>query len=158
VQKIKRARLQIGFIKLNDFGFHLVVKAKINGKRARLLIDSGASNTVFDKTRIVTFLTGETLHTHEKLSTGLGTNSMKSESAQIQKLEFGDLEIRAYEAVILDLSHVNKSYETMKMKPIDGVVGSDIMKKYNAVIDYGKKRLILNIPATAKPARKKKKK
>jgi hypothetical protein len=31
----------------------------------------------------------------------------------------------------------------MKMKPIDGVIGGDILKKYKAVIDYGKKVMVL---------------
>ena len=58
---MKKSTLPIHFIKLNDFGVHLVVKAKINGKIANMLIDTGASNTVFDKTRIATFLPKETL-------------------------------------------------------------------------------------------------
>jgi hypothetical protein len=151
---MKKAILKIRFIKLNDFGFHLVVEARINNKRANMLIDSGASNTVFDKTRISEFLPNETLHTHEKLSTGLGTNSMKSESAQIATLEFGKLKIEEYQAVILDLSHVNTSYKAMKMKPIDGVLGGDILKQYNGIIDYGKKTLVFFI----KPQPMKKKK
>jgi hypothetical protein len=151
---MKKENLHIRFIRLNDFGYHLVVDAKINGKRANMLIDSGASNTVFDKTRITRFLPTEILQTHEKLSTGLGTNSMKSESAKIETLEFGKLKIEGYQAVILDLSHVNISYKVMKMKPIDGVIGGDILKKYSGVIDYGKKTLVLVIKTSAKPKRK----
>jgi hypothetical protein len=153
-RKIKKTTIQIGFIKLNDFGFHIVVKARINGKKANMLIDSGASNTVFDKELIGNFLPKDTLHSHEKLSTGLGTNSMKSESALIQKLEIGKLKIMPYQAVILDLSHVNASYKTMNLKPIEGVLGGDILKLYKGVIDYGKKTLVLEIPTTKIPKKK----
>jgi hypothetical protein len=152
--KMKKSTLLLRFIKLNDFGFHLVVKARINNKKANLLIDSGASNTVFDKTLIGDFLPKETLHLHEKLSTGLGTNSMKSESAVIQKLELGKLVIQSYQAVILDLSHVNASYKAMKLKPIEGVLGGDILKKYNAVINYKKKTLVLTIPSLLRKNKK----
>jgi len=48
-----------------------------------------------------------------------------------------------YEAVLLDLSHVNKSYEQIGLKQIEGVLGSDILLKYNAIIDYPKKELRL---------------
>ena len=44
---------------------------------------------------------------------------------------------------MLDLSHVNQSYEQIGLKPIDGVLGSDVLLKYNAVIDYEKKILKL---------------
>ncbi len=151
---MKKSTLRIRFVRLNDFGVHLLVKAKINGKAANMLIDTGASNTVFDKTRISLFLPKETLKAYEKLSTGLGTSSMKSESAMIRKLEFGDLVIVGYKAVILDLSHVNHSYKSMKMKPIDGVLGGDILKSYAAVIDYGKKTLLIVDPAVAKEKKK----
>ena len=79
---------------------------------------------------------------------------MKSESAVIRKLMFGDLEIADYTAVVLDLSHVNTSYKSMKMKPIDGVLGADILKTYRAIIDYGKKTLLINAPDPSKGKKK----
>ena len=37
-------------IKIDDEGFHLLIKVYINKKVAHLLIDTGASKSVFDKT------------------------------------------------------------------------------------------------------------
>ncbi|OQA10334.1 MAG: hypothetical protein BWY67_01178 [Bacteroidetes bacterium ADurb.Bin397] len=45
--------------------------------------------------------------------------------------------------VLLDLSHVNQSYEILKLKPVDGVIGGDLLKRYEAIIDYSKKTLVL---------------
>lgn len=126
---------------IEEDGFHLSVMAKINGKSVHLLVDTGASRTVFDKQRSLRYI-GESSHEpHDKLSTGLGTSSMKTHLAVIRKIKIGELAIENFEAVLLDLSHVNESYEKMGLTPIDGVLGSDILLKYKAVINYGKKEL-----------------
>ena len=134
--------IPIKVLKLDD-GFHLLLNIKVNGKAARLLIDTGASQTVFDKERIARFISSRSFEDHDKLSTGLGTSTMKSHLAVIDKILLGKIEIRNYKTVVIDLSHVNIAYAQLKQKPVDGVLGSDILKRYKAVIDYGKKRLVL---------------
>ncbi|MBI4929226.1 MAG: clan AA aspartic protease [Bacteroidetes bacterium] len=134
--------IPIQILKLDD-GFHLLISIRVNGKAARALIDTGASQTVFDNTRIKHFLKSEKLEKHDKLSTGLGTNDMKSHLVVMEKISLGKIEIKNYKTVVIDLSHVNAAYKQMKQKPIDGVLGSDLLKKYKAVIDYGKKKLVI---------------
>jgi len=51
--------------------------------------------------------------------------------------------ITDYNAAVLDLAHVNKSYERLEIEAIDGVLGGDILNDYKAVIDYDKKELVL---------------
>ena len=137
-----KTTIPIKVLKLDD-GFHLLNHIRINGKPARLLIDTGASKTVFDKKRISTFLKEEKFETHDKLSTGLGTSNMKSHLAVIKKINIGKLEIKNYKSVVIDLSHVNVAYAQMKQKSIDCVLGSDILRKHRAIIDYGKKLMRL---------------
>lgn len=122
-------------------GFHLMIKLYINKKLANVIVDTGASKTVFDKTRIEKFVTERKFEKHESLSSGLGTNTMQSEQVSIKRIKIGDLEIENYRTILLDLSHVNQSYEQIGLKPVDGVLGSDILLKYNAIIDYEKKIL-----------------
>ncbi len=62
---------------------------------------------------------------------------------KVPGLVLGDFEIKDDKMILLDLSHVNESYKLMKLKPVDGVIGGDILKKYKAVIDYGKKVLVV---------------
>ncbi|MFL5762296.1 MAG: retropepsin-like aspartic protease [Bacteroidia bacterium] len=130
-------------IDISGEGYHLMLKLKINGKVASVIIDTGASKSVFDKTRIERFVKDKNFTTHDSLSSGLGTNSMTSQITTIKKLKIGDLEIENYKTVLLDLSHVNASYEQVGLKAVDGVLGSDILLKYDAVIDYKKKLLKL---------------
>ena len=138
-------KIPIDIRNIEDDGFHLTIVARINGKSVQMLIDTGASRTVFDKKRSLRFV-GESNHEpHDKLSTGLGTNTMKTHIANLKKVRIGDLLIENFEAVLLDLEHVNDSYEKLGLTPIDGVLGSDLLVKHKAVINFGKKELKLNV-------------
>ena len=137
--------LPIKIFPIEDDGFHLKIEVKINGTQANLILDTGASRSVFDEKRIVEFLGHDELEEQDRLSSGLGTNTMTSKKVKIAKLEIGDIIISNYDATILDLSHVNASYEKLELKPVDGILGGDILKEYDAVIDYPKSELTLNV-------------
>jgi predicted aspartyl protease len=121
------------------------LKTKINGKNARLLIDTGASRTVFDQERIMQFVSQKIFESNDKLSTGLGTNSMPTSMVSLKSLKIGDLLIDNFQAVLLDLQHVNNTYYKLGHTAIDGVLGNDILVKYKAVIDYKKLELSLSL-------------
>jgi predicted aspartyl protease len=130
-------------ISLDDDGAHLIVDAKINGTKIRLLIDTGASKTVFDRKRIRALVKKKKFQKNDGLSVGLGTNKMKSHFVELEKFSIGDLTIENFRTVLLDLKIVNKSYSMFGLEPIDGVLGGDILKKNNAEINYGKQNLVL---------------
>jgi len=140
-----KTTLPIEIFAIEDDGFHLKTKVVINGLEACVIIDTGASRSVFDKERILNFVTHEQLQENDRMSSGLGTNTMQSQKVQLDKLQLGAVTISPYEATVLDLSHVNSSYEQLDIEPIDGVLGSDIMVDYDAIIDYQKKELVLSI-------------
>lgn len=131
-------------IDLEGDGFHLNIKGKANEVNVNLIIDTGASKTVFDITTINKMLKQDALDENEKLSSGLGTNTMKSFKAIIDKFELDGFEELNYEVAVLDLSHVNHSYENIGLKPIDGIIGGDLLVKYNAIINYKEKTLTLS--------------
>ena len=136
-------KIPITILNIENEGFHLLINVKINNKKALLIIDTGASSTVFDKEKIKKFAAEKEFISNDKLSTGLGTNSMKSEKTVLKKIIFGELELKKQPVLLLDLSHVNTSYESIGLKPIDGVLGSDLLLKYDAIIDYKKCELRL---------------
>ncbi len=130
-------------ISIGGDGFHLLMKITINGKSAKVIIDTGASKTVFDLKRIKKYVEEKKFKKHSKLSVGLGTDKIKSEFTAIRKLELGNLSICNYTIVLMDLSHVNQSYKELGLKQVVGVLGSDILLEYKAVIDYENKKLTL---------------
>ncbi len=48
--------------------------------------------------------------------------------------------------ICLDLANINQSFELIKIKPVDGVIGGDFLLQYKAVIDYGKKQMKIFVP------------
>ncbi|MEP7264999.1 MAG: aspartyl protease family protein [Bacteroidota bacterium] len=142
-------KLQSVFIPPN--GIHLIVNVKINSKTARLVLDTGASQTVLDMNRMMRFTTQKKFEKSDGHSSGIGSSSMESHIFISEKLEIGDFTIVKKELVLLDMIHVNNSYALINKKPVDGVLGGDILKKYKAVINYATKELHL----FKKPVKKK---
>lgn len=134
---------------IDDEGYHLTIRIRINGKFANVIIDTGASKSVFDQKKIVKYVTHKKFDKHEKLSTGLGSNKMKSQTTILKKINIGDVEILNYTTVLMDLSHVNISYRQLGLSAVEGVLGSDILLKYKAVIDFEKKVMKLKYRKTS---------
>ena len=124
-------------------GMHLIVKVKINSKSARLVLDTGASQTVLDMNRIDRFTAQKKFKKHEGHSSGIGSSSMESHMFHTEKIQIGDCVLLNTELVLLDMVHVNRSYELINKKPVDGVLGGDILKMFQAKIDYATKELTL---------------
>lgn len=141
MKKNKTIKAALQILHIDTTGLHLLVKAKINNKSARLILDTGASRTVLDMNRISRFVKSEVFEKQESVSTGLGTSSMESHIVAIKKMEIGMLKLSELTFVLLDLSHVNQSYLEIGLKEIDGVVGGDILMQHKAVINYGKKTI-----------------
>jgi hypothetical protein len=142
-----RTRLPFDLLPIEDDGYHLLVDVRVNGRPAQLLVDTGASRTVFDKERILRFMPGTGFTPAGKTSTGLGTDSMEGQVGTLDTLELGALRLEKPVIVLLDLSHVNQSYSTIGLTPIDGVLGSDLLAAHDAVIDYRKKEITLAVRA-----------
>ena len=141
------SHLPIEVVPIEADGYHLVVMVEVNGFPARMLVDTGASRSVFDINRLQGFFKKDIPELEENIqkSTGLGTRDMHSKALYLDVLKIGELMIRRYPAVVLDLSHVNQSYEELTLAPIDGVLGSDILMKYGARIDYRKRLMRINL-------------
>lgn len=131
----------IEILNLNDDGFHPLVEVVLFDQNFKAVIDTGASRTVLDKTTIETYVDGTTLLISDKLSTGLGTNSMESYTLLVKQIQIGDLSIDDIEVAVLDLSTINTAYETLSVTPVIGVIGGDILVRYNAIINYPLKKI-----------------
>lgn len=135
--------IPINIINIEGDGFHLIVEGMINNKPARFVVDTGASRTVFDKDRILNYIDNPEFNEKEGISAGIGGADITSFIFNIEELSFGNLKINDYQAVAMDLSNVNNSYAMLKLPPVDGVLGGDLMKKYQAVINYKLKKMRL---------------
>jgi len=120
---------------------HFELKAKINGVVGRFILDTGASNTCV----------GFELATHFKLkvkdsdtkAAGAGATEMPTKQALDVKISIGKWHYHNLHLVLLDLTHVNTALIDHLAKPIEGIIGADVLKKGKAIIDYDKKQLYL---------------
>ena len=133
----------INIISIEGDGFHLIAEGLINGKSARFVVDTGASRTVFDKERILAYIDNPEFNEKEGLSAGIGGTDISSFIFKLEELSFGELSIKDYQAVAMDLSNVNNSYAMLKIPPVDGVLGGDLLYKHKAVINYKLKKMRL---------------
>jgi hypothetical protein len=130
-------------IDLHDDGYHPLVVIKVNGMQHILVLDTGASKTAFDYDTLEQ--SGAAIVASERLSAGLGVTNMSSSTAMIRDIQIGDLQMPDFEVAVLDLSTINIAYRQLNHPEVLGVLGSDILVKYNAVIDYGKQTLSFHI-------------
>ncbi len=135
--------ITINIINIENDGFHLIAEGNINGTTARFVVDTGASRTVFDKDKIFNYIDNPEFSKKEGISAGIGGTDISSFIFTINELSFGELKINDYQAVAMDLSNVNDSYAMIGLPPIDGVLGGDLLRKYNAVISYRLKKIRL---------------
>lgn len=130
-------------IDLHDDGYHPLLEIELFNKPFKVVLDTGASRTAFDHQLLLAANAEADIVASERLSTGLGTNTMQSATAIINNLWIGGLLIPEIEVAVLDLSAINIAYSQLGHPGVLGVIGSDILMKYKAVVDFGKKLLVL---------------
>ena len=131
-------------IDLQGEGFHLLLDIVIFNQTFKVVLDTGASRTAFDHDLLFTANEKAHIIASERLSTGLGTNTMISATTVLENIRIGELLIPEMEVAVLDLSTINIAYAELGQPKVLGVIGGDILMKYSAVIDYHRKLLLLH--------------
>ena len=120
---------------------HFKVSAKINGIKGDFIVDTGASNTCIDIKLIEHFnLTSEESDTK---AAGAGATDMETQISKGNKIKIGKWKSKKSDLVIFDLSHVNEALTNHNSKPVHGIIGADLLKKGQAIIDYQTKKIFL---------------
>ena len=125
-----------------DNSYHLFVSGVINGLKYDLLIDTGASHTIFDAALIPEAPASERAE-QEIQSAGIHAGELKSSIGHIKKFKIGGLKRVNWTVVLIDLTHVNDLYRKFTDKRVAGLIGSDFLLKHKAIIDYKKRELVL---------------
>jgi hypothetical protein len=142
---ITKETLPIHLVEIEPGNYHLFVSCKVARNNAWLLLDTGASKTAFDFTKIETMLGSHKHEQKEIHSVGLGSNQVQTHLRILSSLKFGCIKIANVEIAVLNLSHVNEAYEMLGYRQIDGVLGSDILMHLKAQINMEKMLLQLKL-------------
>ncbi len=120
---------------------HLVCQARINGCKAVLLVDTGASNSCIALSEKENFKIREKGDPFE--ASGAGKDKVKAILGQECDLILGRHKVDKQSFVLLDMQNINATLVKENARPIDGILGADFLNKNRALIDYKSKTLSL---------------
>lgn len=143
VSSARSTRIPLQKVRISESGYHLQLYVHINDTKALLTLDTGASDTVFDTRLIEQMLSRKTRLHQNRLSAGLGTSEMESRHIRIPTLQIGRLCIPSERFTCLDLQNLNDTYHSLGIPRVAGVLGSDILNRFDAHISYTSLQLIL---------------
>ncbi len=139
----KKFSIPVKLIELDNQSFHLLIEAKINNIPLNLIIDTGASRTVFDRKILEGSLAGKEIDMNNMQSAGIMAEQIESRMAVAEVFRIGDLKLKDYPVIMIDLDAINKLYLKVAGEKIHGLLGSDFLLKMKAIIDYKKLVLII---------------
>ena len=122
---------------------HFEIKATINGVKGNFILDTGASSSCVGFEAIDTFKLK--VKDSSILAAGAGATDMATKMSKKNKVKIGKWKHDKVILVLFNLVHVNTALINHNSKPVDGIIGADILKKGKAVIDYEKKYLYLKL-------------
>jgi hypothetical protein len=140
---INKHKIPLKLIELDDQSFHLLAEAFINDIKLNLVIDTGASKTVFDRKILESTLSYNDNMIHEIQSAGIMADNIDSKMATADIFRIGDLEIHDFPVIMIDLEAINRLYLNATGMTIHGLLGSDFLLNHKADIDYGRLVMVL---------------
>jgi len=120
---------------------HFEIKLKINKIKGLFILDTGASNSCvgFDEIETFSLKTEESEHK----ASGAGPSEIDTLISKKNHFALGKFILKKHPLILIDLSHINNALIKQNAKPIQGIIGADILHKGKAIIDYNKKYLYL---------------
>ncbi len=140
---MKTYKIPLKIYEIPGGGNHLLIKCTINDNKTFMLIDTGASNSVFDP-EFEAFTETEMIPVEEEMkSSGFNSTIEKLLIGSINKLKLSHFTTNLPQAVFTSLAHVNSLYKSIKLPYIAGILGCDFLIKHGAIINFHKKILYL---------------
>jgi hypothetical protein len=125
-----------------DIGYQILCRLKINNKEFRMLLDTGASQTMFDIKKYKE-ISDEDKIDNDFVSSGFGGHSIKSSYIKVNEMKLGDIIIKDYNMLLINFDSFNSHFKNNGYPLVDGIIGGDILYKYHAMIDYESRDMIL---------------
>jgi predicted aspartyl protease len=118
---------------------HILVNAKINNIEGVFIIDTGSSNTCINLLSASKF----NLVYKKSIEDASSATNFISQTffSNKNRIQIGSILKENFEVFLFDMTHINENI----VEKIDGIIGSDILKEFNAIIDYKKKLLKLDL-------------
>lgn len=122
-------------------GYNLYVDGRLNGKRAKLMIDTGAFATLLHQ-RFVRRMKIP-LRNSPFSSAGVNLKQRGVQFATISRFSVGSVHMRDKKVGVMNLEGLIRNGLLDSSTPVAGLLGSEILQRHNGIIDFGTKTLYL---------------
>jgi hypothetical protein len=139
----KQFTIKFKLLELEPDNYHIVIKGKIEKTPVHLVIDTGASHSCFDLNFVRSLNQDAHISDNDGMNVGVGSSDFESKITILQNFKIGNLKIKEYKVVLIDLENINMAYRSIKLSEVQGIIGGDFLKKHSAVINYHEKELTL---------------
>jgi predicted aspartyl protease len=122
-------------------GYNLYVDGRVNGKKARLMVDTGAFATLLHSQ----FVLGMKIPTRRTkfVSSGINLSPSRVHVATITRLSVGSMDMQSHRVGVINLERLIYGSSPQASPPVAGLLGSEMLQRYHAIIDFGTKSLYL---------------
>ena len=122
-------------------GFNLYVDGSINGRKARLMVDTGAFATLLHSR----FVRGMRIPIRETpfSSSGVNLKHRGVQMATISRFSIGSMDLDRKDVGVINLEGLIHGGLLDASPPVAGLLGSEIPRRHHAMIDFGTKSLYL---------------
>ena len=122
-------------------GYNLYVDGRLNGKRAKLMVDTGAFATLLHQR----FVHRMKIPLRDSPYTSAGVNLKQRgvQLATISRFSVGSVHMRDKQVGVIDLEGLVRGGMLDASPPVAGLLGSEILQRHNGIIDFGTKTLYL---------------
>ena len=127
-------------IQVSD-GYNLYVNGSVNGKAARLMVDTGSFTTLLHRSfvRRMRIATRETPYS----SSAVNLKERGVRVAHIQKLSVGSVDLVGKEVGVIDLEGLIHDGLLEGSPPVAGLLGAETLRRHHGIIDFGTRTLYL---------------
>ena len=127
-------------IQVSD-GFNLYVNGSVNGRAARLMVDTGSFTTLLHRSfvRRMRIATRETPYS----SSAVNLKERGVRVANIRKLSVGSVDIFGKDVGVIDLEGLIHDGLLEGSPPVAGLLGAETLRRHHGIIDFGTRTLYL---------------
>jgi hypothetical protein len=122
-------------------GYNLYVDSSVNGRAAKLMVDTGAFATLLHSRFLLSMRVP--LRGSQFTSSGVNLSDRKVQFATISRFSIGSFEMKGKEVGVIDLAGLIHNGLLEASPPVVGLLGSETLRRNHGIIDFGTSTLYL---------------
>jgi predicted aspartyl protease len=122
-------------------GYNLYVDGSVNGTKARLMVDTGAFATLLHSQFVLRMKIP--LSQTKFRSVGVNLAQSRVRLANITRFSVGSMDMQSHKVGVINLERLIHGGLLDASPPVAGLLGSEMLQRYHAIIDFGTNSLYL---------------